>query len=308
MVRNDVIAISPNKGGASSKRRSDNITGWLFVTPILIGIALFVAFPLGYAVYLSFTDMQLINETVNFIGFDNYINIFTNDEYFLRSLLNALINAIGVPIGIALALVLSNIIVSNPKFSIIFKSIYYVPTICGAIAITFVWKIIYANGYGLLFTVLENMGMTDFKLLDSSNFWPLMIIMGIWSGLGNSTLLLFASLKGISKSLYEAADIDGANFFQKFRYVTIPATSSVTFYILVTGIAGSFQDYTRFTAMKGSYETWNVMPVWYIVDFTSAARGFNYGYGSALGILLGLVIVIISAIQFIASKYWVRYD
>ena len=84
MVRNDVIAISPNKGGASSKRRSDNITGWLFVTPILIGIALFVAFPLGYAVYLSFTDMQLINETVNFIGFDNYINIFTNDEYFLR--------------------------------------------------------------------------------------------------------------------------------------------------------------------------------------------------------------------------------
>ncbi|MFA7032016.1 MAG: sugar ABC transporter permease [Bacilli bacterium] len=298
--------------GIKRKKVQDAITGWAFVSPIMIGMLLFLAFPLTFAFIISFSNYSLGTgfEASNFafIGFTNYISAF-HDEYFMQGMINILITCIGVPIGLVIALLLSSLLVSNPRFSIVFKSIYYVPTICGAVAITFIWSWMFSPMYGIINTMLTDMGLETVNFLGKDLFLPSMITIGIWSSLGTSILLLFASLKGISKSLYEAANIDGANFIQKFFHITLPAVSPTVFYILVTGIAGTFQEFTLFQVMRGGVVTmWSITPAWWIYNYASGGYGFNLGYASAMGVILGLFILIISAIQFIVSRLWVHYD
>ena len=293
----------------NKRKINDHIYGYLFSAPLIIGLTLFFFIPLGYAVYLSFTNYSFANlDSYHFIGIDNYVKAF-QDEWFLRSLLNALINAIGVPIGVFFALILSNMLVKNPKFSVFYRTIYYIPTICGAVAITFIWKWLYTPIYGFLPKIFEFFGVKNMIFLGEDYFFPSMIVMGIWSGLGTSVLLLFAALKNISKSLYEAAEIDGCNGFQKFLHVTLPGVSPITFYILITGIMGSFQDFSRFQVVRGGVLTkWSVMPVWYIYNYSSSTWNYQLGYASALGFLLGLVILCLSAFNFVISKLWVKYE
>lgn len=290
------------------KRLMENITGWIFIAPLLIGILMFLAFPLGYAVVISFTDTYATVNGAHFIGFQNYITAF-QEPLFTQGIINVLITCIAVPIGIFIAIILTNLLVSNPKGSIIFKSIFYVPTICGSIAISFIWQSMYAQGYGVINQALKNLGWitTDINFISDKNFLVSMMVMGVWSGLGTSILLLFASLKSVNKQLYEAASIDGANFLQKFKYITLPALSPTVFYILVTGISGTLQEFSRFQAMAGSHGTpeWAMSPVWFI--YIRTANNFR-GQAAACGIILGFFILLISAFQFIGSKLWVNYD
>ncbi|HHT67468.1 MAG TPA: sugar ABC transporter permease [Erysipelotrichaceae bacterium] len=301
------------KRGNTLKRKkiNDNLTGWLFILPMVVGTLCFLAFPLIFALIISFWKYQNF-QFVEFVGFQNYSDIFY-DEYFMKGMINILISCIGVPIGILLSLILTNIMVANPKFSIVFKTIYFIPTICGAVAITFIWKWMYAPMYGLINTFLMKVGWAEKSIgfLGREYFLPSLMVMGIWSGLGVSILLFFASLKSVSKQLYEAASIDGANFFQKFIHITLPAVSPTTFYILITGISGTLQEFSRFQIMRGgtgAITLWSVTPTWWIYYNTTAASGFNYGYASAMGIFLGILILIVSALQFVGSKLWVNYD
>lgn len=289
-------------------RRNEILWAWGFLAPMLIGFLLFFAFPFFYALLISFSEYNLFDPP-KLTGFINFVNVF-KDGFFLRSLLNALINALGVPIGIVIALVLSNLLVSVGRGSLFFRTIFFLPTICGAVAITFIWQWMYAPSYGLLVNFLRMFGADTAKInfLSSKNFMTSMIFMGVWSGLGVSILLFFASLKNSPQNLYEAAEIDGAGPFTKFFRITMPLISPVTFYILITGLSGSFQEFTRFQVMRGgSYNEWSIMPVWWIYNFTGKF-GYEYGYASALGLILGLIIVVIAAINFVASKKWVNYD
>lgn len=294
---------------AKRKKVADGVSGALFVAPLCIGLGLFLAFPLIYALVISFTDYQMnAPELMKFVWFDNYIRAF-QDEWFLSGLRNALINAIGVPIGMFCALLLSTFILRVKKGGALFKVLLYVPTVCSAVAITFIWQWMFQGEYGLLNRMLVAIGLPKVSFLNRHNFWGSMIFMGVWSGLGTSILLFYAQLKNIPNQLYEAAMVDGANAFQSFFHITIPGVSPVSFYILLTGIAGSFQDFTRFQVMTGdSMQEWNVMPVWYIYKFTSVDYGYRLGYASAMGIILGIILIVISLIQFFVSRYWVHYD
>ena len=291
------------------RKIKESITGWLFVAPLIIGVFLFLAFPLGYAFVISFWKYQNF-QFIEFVGLNNYKEILY-DEFFMQGMINILISCIGVPIGMFIALILTNIIVANPKCSIIFKTLYYIPTICGAVAITFIWQWLYAPMYGLINKFLMETGLIkeSISFLGRKYFLVSMMVMGIWSGMGTSILLLFASLKNVSKQLYEAASIDGANFVQKFVHITLPAVSPTTFYILITGISGTLQEFTRFKVMRGdNLNLWSATPAWWIYYNTTAQSGFNYGYASAMGIFLGLIILIVSALQFVGSRLWVNYD
>ena len=294
---------------AKRKKVADGVSGALFVAPLCIGLCLFLAFPLIYALVISFTDYQMnAPELMKFVWFDNYIHAF-QDEWFLSGLRNALINAVGVPIGMFCALLLSTFILRVKKGGALFKVLLYVPTVCSAVAITFIWQWMFQGEYGLLNRMLVAIGLPKVSFLNRHNFWGSMIFMGVWSGLGTSILLFYAQLKNIPNQLYEAAMVDGANAFQSFFHITIPGVSPVSFYILLTGIAGSFQDFTRFQVMTGdSMQEWNVMPVWYIYKFTSVDYGYRLGYASAMGIILGIILIVISLIQFFVSRYWVHYD
>lgn len=306
MVR--AVEYKKKKTSAHTKRKIEALTGWAFIAPLLIGTLLFLAFPLGYAVFISFTDTYASVKGAHFIGLQNYITAF-EEPLFMQGMINVLIMCLAVPVGIFIAIILTNLLVANPKGSILFKSIFYVPTICGGIAIAFIWQSMYAQGYGVINQALKNLGWitTDINFISDKNFLTSMIIMGIWAGLGTSILLLYASLKGVNKQLYEAASIDGANFLQKFRYITLPALSPTVFYILVTGVSGTLQEFSRFQAMAGSHGTpdWAMSPVWFI--YIRTTNNFR-GQAAACGIILGIFILIISAFQFVGSRLWVNYD
>ena len=301
-----VVPEKPKKHRMSASRRSEYIWGWVFISPLTVGFLLFTAFPLVLAIVYSFSEYDLFHAPV-FIGFSNFAEVF-RDTFFLRSLLNALIYCIGVPVGALLALVLSSMLVSISRGSLVLRMIFYLPTICGAVAIAFIWQWMYAPNYGLLYEFFQKLGIKPIHFLASKYIMGSMMFMGIWSGMGVSVLLFYSSLHNVSKTLYDAASLDGANAFRKFIHITLPGVSPVMFYILITGILGSFQAFTNFQVMTNDQINYSsVMPVWWIYKFTGA-YGYRYGYASALGMVFGLLLILISGIQFLVSKFWVKYD
>lgn len=296
------------KATFQKKKAQENLTGWFFISPLMIGLMLFLFFPLFFAIFVSFTDYSMLSEhsffdfQFSFVGFDQYVKAFTNSD-FLQSLWNATINCIGVPIGIVLSIAITNLLIKNKRGSLFFRTLFYLPTICGAVIITFIWKWIFTL---LQWKLIDN-GITNINFLTDRYFMMSMITMGVWSGIGTSVLLFYSTMKGIDKSLYESAQMDGANSFQQLIHITVPSISPVAFYILLTGIAGSFQDFSRFQVMGGDSPSWySIMPVWEI--YKQVNDGNNLAYGCALGVILGIFIILISTIQFVASKYWVHYE
>ncbi len=290
----------------TSYRKNMIMCGWLFIAPLLIGLILFVAFPLIYAIFLGFCEYDLFNPP-KFIGLKNFVEMFT-DKYFLKSMLNALIFCLNVPIKLVISLVLASILAGKIKGSNAFRLIFYVPCLFGAVAITFIWQWLLAYEYGLVFNVMKSLGLEAVNFLDKEHFRSSMIMISVWCGIGISVLLLYATIKNTPKSLYEAAEIDGANAVERFWHITIPAVSPIMFYVILTGIIGSFQEFTMFNVMSGdSVNDVNIMPVWWIYKFTGQ-YGYRYGYASALGLVLGVLLIIISAVQFYISNKWVHYD
>ncbi len=294
---------------ASARRRRDNLAGWLFTAPLTVGLGLFLLFPLVFAVFVSFTDYSMYAEHDFFdfqfrmVGLENYIRAFQNKDFW-QGMWNVTINAIGVPVGIILALVLTNWLIRYPKGSLFFRTLYYLPTVCGAVIITFIWQ--------WIFTLIPNwlrldFGIQNVALLSEKNFLTSMIVMGVWSGFGVSVLLLYSTMKGVDKSLYEAASMDGANGYNQLIHITVPSISPVMFYILFTGVIGSFQEFARFQVMgNDSPAPYRISPVWEI--YKQVNSGGDLAYGCALGIILGLFIILLSIVQFAVSRLWVHYE
>ncbi len=300
-----MMTVKKEKKSLSAFAKQERISGWVLLIPMLIGFICFTAYPLFSSIYISLCEYNLTS--IKFIGFENFKKVF-QDEWFLESLKNVLIYILHVPVGTALALIISSVLISISKGSMTFRMIYYLPTLCGAVAVTFIWQWMYAPAYGILWKTLQNLGITipkGFQFLSDDNFMSSMMVMSIWSGMGISILMFYATLHNISDSLYEAASIDGAGPFSKFIKITLPAISPVIFYIIITGVIGSFQVFTQFEVMKSQMAIYSMTPVWWIYLQTMS---LDYGYASALGVVLGLIIIIITVIQFIVSKYWVNYD
>ena len=305
-------AAAPKRTKMNRRTRNEYIWGWVFITPLTVGFLLFTAFPLVLSIFYSFTSYDLFHAP-EWIWFDNFIEIFTSPtDWFLESLVNALIYTIGVPLGAFFSLIISSMLVNIRRGSLVYRMIFYIPTICGSVAITFIWQWMYASEYGILWDFLEGLGIQlgdEFGFLNRDNFMISMMVMGIWSGLGVSMLLFYSSLQNVPRDLYDAASLDGAGPVSKFRYITLPGISSVLFYVLITGIVGTFQAFTQFQVMTGDViSDYSVVPVWWIYRYITGEWGYRYGYASAMGLLLGLILIIVSAVQFILSKYWVKYD
>ena len=307
-----VLALAPRRHHKMNRRkRNEYIMGWVFIAPLTIGFLLFTAVPLVLAIYYSFTSYDLFSPP-QWVWFKNFAEIFAGDtDWYMRSLLNALIFTIGVPLGAAISLAIAAMLCNISRGSTVLRMIFYIPTICGSVAITFIWQWMFASHYGILWEFLESLGFqltNAFGFLDEERFMSSMIFMGLWAGVGGSLLLFYSSLQNISHDLYDAAALDGANGFQKFWHITMPGVSPVLFYVLLTGIVGSFQAFTQFQVMTGDViSEYSVMPVWWIYRYITGEGGYRYGLASAMGLLLGLILIVISAVQFIASKYWVKY-
>ncbi|WP_265522793.1 carbohydrate ABC transporter permease [Oerskovia flava] len=277
--------------------RTEHRWALLFVAAPVVGFLTFTLYPILFALYASFTSWNGLGP-MRFIGLDNYAALL-QDEYFHQSLFNTLFYMIGIPIGLVLSLLLALALNRRIVGRTAFRTIYYVPVISSLAAIAIVWQFAYNGDFGLVNQVLAWFGIDGPDWLqNTATVKPALIILAVWKGLGFSMLLYLAAVQSVPQSLYEAASLDGANAFQKFRTITVPMVRPVTFFLVITNIIAGAQIFTEINIMTptGGPEFSSASVVWYIVR-----KAFQYqqmGYATAMAIVLGLLVMIVTVIQF----------
>lgn len=287
--------------------KDDGIWGYLFIAPPFIGVLIFLVYPLLSSLYISMSKYNMFAPP-EFIGFANYIKMFTDDKLFLKTLLNTFYAALGVPIGIAFSIFFAVLLNQKLPGKNFFRALFFLPTVCSIVAISLVWQWIFNADYGLLNQMLASIGIDGPGwLIDKEWAMPAMIIQGVWGGLGVSIIFYLAALGNIPRAYYEAATMDGAGSFRKFWYITLPGISPVTFFILVTSLMGAMQDFTRFMILTGGGPNYSTTTSVYYV-YNMAFQYNRMGYASAVAWIVGIITMIITVINLTVSKKWVHYE
>lgn len=290
----------------SKLRRREAIDGYLFISPWIIGFILWVAGPMIASVVLAFMQWDLFSQPV-WIGFDNFTRLFT-DRLVLISLWNTFYYTfISVPLNLATALGMALLLNQRIQLQSIFRTFFYIPSVMPAVANAVLWMWILNPEVGLANSLLRLVGLPELEWLwDPVTSKPAFILISLW-GLGNSMVIFLAGLQGIPQTLYEAAEIDGANWWQRFRAVTIPMLSPVILFNLVLGIIGSFQIFTgAFLMTDGGPAHSTLFSVLYL--YRLGFEQFRMGYASALAWLIFIIILIFTITQFYLAKSRVHYE
>ena len=283
----------------------------LFVAAPTIGFLLFMLWPIIFAFLTSLTTWNgakgfagMLNR---FCGFDNYIKLFT-DAKFWKTLTTTVIYLIGIPIGMILGLICAMGMNRKIPGVRVLRTMYYVPVISSLVAVSILWAWVYNYDYGLLNVIIKGLtGMHGPNWLgDEALIKISMIIFMVWKGLGTSIILYLAGLQNIPRDYYEAAMVDGANGWQKFRNITVPLLSPVTFYIMITSMIGGFQVFVEVQVMtkNGGIGYSAATMVFYL--YQKAFESFQLGYASAIAVILAIIIFIITAINFAMQDKWVK--
>ncbi|MEW9107317.1 carbohydrate ABC transporter permease, partial [Paenibacillus sp.] len=222
----------------------ETLAGYMFVAPLMIGLIVLTLIPVVCSLLLSFTEWNFVAGygAIKFVGFDNFIRLF-QDDVFIQSLLNNLVFIITVPITLILSLLLSILIDKHVYFKDGFKVVYFLPYISSVVAVAMVWQVLFHPSLGPVNQMLMSFGIENPPkwLADIDYALPSLMMIQVWIMLGYNIIIYIAALQSIPKDLYEAADIDGAGTWVKFRQITVPSVSPTTFFLLVTGIIGSFK-------------------------------------------------------------------
>lgn len=278
--------------------RGDSAWAYAFIAVALIGYALFTAYPVISAFIISFQEYKPLGS--EFIGFDNYADIFKS-ELFGKAVWNtALYTLLTVPVALILSFAVAIMIMPLKKWAqTTFKAIYYLPAVASGVALSVVWLWIYDPlPGGVLNQIIGLFGIDNQNWLGSSSTSMFSLVFMSWlSSHGTSIIIYVAALLGIDESYYEAADIDGASFWQKMRHIVIPCLKPTTLFLLVTGVIGSFQVFQNAYLMTGGGPDHSTTMVGLLI-FDTAFKYFEFGKAAAQSLVLALIIGIIAFIQF----------
>lgn len=288
----------------------DNLVGYSFILPALIGFMLFMAYPLFNSLYISFMDWNMFKgaEGSTFIGLENYKEAFDNEYFRIGFVNNILIVIMAVPILLFLALVIASLLNTKIMGRGVLRAMYFVPYITTITAAALVFSAIFHPEFGPVNALLQSLGVDPVPGWSTSVKWalPTIALFWIWKNVGYCIVIFLAGLQGISRTYYEAASIDGANKLQQFFKITVPMISPTTFFLVITSVISSFQIFAEVMVMtNGGPGTSTVTMVFHIYD--TAFKQYNMGYASAVSWLLFIMVVIITMLQWIGQKYWVKY-
>lgn len=284
--------------------------GWLFISPWLIGFLCLTGGPLLFSLYASFTNYNMTSR-MDFIGLSNYIKMFTKDPVFWKSLGNTLYYvALAVPSSCICAIFLATLLNQKVKGTPLFRMLFYLPTVLSGVAVYQLWMQLLAPQSGLINSMLRLVGIEGPSWL-SDPAWtkPSLVMMRVWA-LGTSMLLYLSSMNSVSKDLYEAADIDGASFLQKFRKITLPQISPIIFFDIITNMTGAFQVFQEALVMSknGKGDPAGSLLFYNLHIYQEAFTHYDMGYASAMAWFLLLIVMSITVVNLIASKYWVHTE
>lgn len=280
------------------------IAGYGFLMPNLLGFLLFTSIPVLASLALSFLHWDLLSWPPKFAGLSNFTNLLT-DPYFWKYCLNTLYLMLAIPISMTGSLLLAMAMNQKLKGIIFFRTVYFLPTLCSGVAIFMLWRLIYNPEFGLLNSFIAKLGEFLHVPLRGPNWltdevWakPALILMGVWQQVGGSNMILYlAALQGVPRDLYDAAEVDGANAWQKFWAVTWPQISPTTFFIAIMSVIGGFQaGFDSAYIMTGGGPNGSTTTLIYYL-YNNAFQWYKMGYAAAIAWILFIVVFVFTLIQ-----------
>ncbi|MCL4505769.1 MAG: sugar ABC transporter permease [Chloroflexi bacterium] len=308
-TNNVSLAPARRRRGVSPAQRRQNLYGYLFLTPWLIGFfGLFIG-PGLYSFYLSFTKYDVLSAPV-FISLKNYTDMFTKDDLFWPSLARtAYFALVSVPLSVIGSMLLAILLNSKLRGITVYRTLFFMPSLVPIVASVVLFKVLLDSSFGLVNQGLRGLGMENPPGWFADSKWaiPSLILMRLWGSLGGTQMIIFlAGLQGIPTELYDAAAIDGANSWQSTRHVTIPLLTPTIFFNTVLGVIGALQTFVAaFVATQGgpAFATWFfALHIW-----KQAFDYFNMGYAAALAWFFAVIIVALTLVQMRLSRRLVFY-
>lgn len=291
-----------------SRQKKENIAGALFIAPYLAGFLIFSGIPFIIAMVLGFTDVRYISKIgeANFIGFDNFIRMF-HDNIAMAALGRTVIySLIYVPLIMVIGFVLAYLLNKGIHCKNVVRSMFFLPYVSNMVAVAVVFKLLLGPN-GPLAEIFKMFGAEPPLLLyNLKTALPTVVCIAVWKGLGLNLITYLAALQNVSRDLLEAAQIDGANKFQQIIRIVIPMVSPTTFFLMISSIITSLQNFTTIQALTegGPGQATTVMSINII---RNAFTNYQTGYASALAMVMFVIVFIFTAIQWKGQKKWVNY-
>lgn len=290
----------------TSFRRREAFMGYLFLTPWLLGFLIFLAGPMVASLYFSFTEYKVIKAPL-WIGLANYQRMLGDDLFWHSLSVTGRYTVASVPLGIAVALALATLLNQRIILLGLFRTLFYLPSLVSGVAVAIVFAWLFNGQFGVLNYLLSLVGIKGPNWLGSPS-WALwaFVLMGLWS-VGGNVVIFLAALQGVPRALYEAAEIDGATPWRRFRHITLPMISPAILFVAIMGVIGSFQTFTQSYIMTGGGPA-NSTLFYLLYLYKNAFNWFEMGYASALAWLLFLVIILCTMLLLRTSARWVYYE
>lgn len=314
MSKQAQVALTPatRRRGIGAKQMRETIDAYSMLLPTILGVLIFFAVPLAISLYLSFTDSRLFGN-VKFVGLDNYITVL-RDPTFHRVLLNTFFfSALGLLLSTVPALFLAVLLNEKLHGRTLFRAMFFIPVVASVVGISLAWRYLLNVDFGFVNYGLSVIGLPRVEWLTSPR-WALfsIVLVFAWKTIGYNMVIFLAGLQGISRQLYEAASIDGANRWQQFRRITVPMLSSTTFFILVTTLINCLQmfdiPYTLGSSRGSTVGPADSMATVVVELYRQGFQSFKMGYASSIAWILTLMILVITFVQFRLSSRWVNYE
>lgn len=287
------------------RNRQRTLAGYLFVSPQLIGLLVFSLLPVVYALVLSFMNWDGFGART-FVGFENFVNQFNNPDFWIAMKNTVYYMIFVIPSSIFLSLFLA-VGLNKVRGKELYRVFYFMPVVTSSVSIGVIWMWILNGDFGVLNLLLSYIGINGPDWLTDTHWViPSIAMLSIWWGLGNNMVIFLAGLQGISRSYYEAAEIDGASRFKQFLNITLPLLSPTTFFIAIMSVIGSFQVFDQaFVMTNGGPAKASYTLVYHI--YQQGFIDFKMGQSAASAMILFVIILIFTLIQFKMSKRWVHY-
>ena len=298
----------PDSISQEHRRLGDAAMGLCFISPWLLGFFCLTAYPFLASLYFSFTRYSVLSAP-QWVGLKNYIDLFSDPGIHVGVVNTLFYTCFAAPGGCFLAVLLGVLFHQKMPGRKIMRALLFMPLVVPTVASAILWVEVFRPDNGLLNTVLSWIGISGPAWLGDTHWAkPAMVLMMQW-GVGGNTLLVLAALQDVPRALYEAAELDGANAYQKFRHITLPMISPVVLYILIINVIYSFQFFTEpFVMSKGTGDPGDSLLFYPMYLFQQAFRHFNMGYASAMAWMLFIAVLGFTVILLKTSAKWVVYE
>jgi multiple sugar transport system permease protein len=300
----------PQVARPSTARGSETRAAWLFLSPWIVGFCVFMAYPLVYTAYLSFTDYDVINDPA-FVGLENYRELMSDEKVTLALRNTFVFTLLSVPSQLVVSLGLALLLQRAGRAAGFFRTAFFLPKMTPPVAVGVLLLLLLNGQSGLLNEVLSWVGI-DGPNWTTDPTWvkPGLAVMSLWT-VGASVIILLAALNNVPAELYDAAKLDGASWWGRLRHVTLPMISGTIYFLVIVDTIASLQSFTEaYTAFFGAGNTTysNDAALFYVIYlFQQAFEFLHMGYASAMAILLFFIVMVVTAVQVRVSKRFVHY-